>query len=231
MKPSLLNDAIATAIRAFLLGILPDGYEVILAQDNRVPEPSMSDYAVMTPLWRDRFATNVVSAADVKFTGSISGTTLTVTQVAKGTISIGAYVFGPNVATGTSVKSAGTITGTYVVNTFQTVTSETMSAGQEANLQSTECVWQIDVHGNQSADSIQTISTLFRSAYGADWFDKNYPGIAPLYADQAKQLQFLNENQQYERRWEIDLHLQVSPSVYVPMQYADTLSANLENVL
>ena len=63
------------------------------------------------------------------FTGSISGTTLTVTAVNYGTLRIGHVLFGPGVATGTSITALGTGTGgtgTYTVSTSQTVASEQM---------------------------------------------------------------------------------------------------------
>jgi hypothetical protein len=67
------------------------------------------------------------------FTASISGTTMTVTAVASGSIAIGAYVTDANsqVTSFTSVVSQSTgsagSTGTYVVSTSQTRTSRTMT--------------------------------------------------------------------------------------------------------
>jgi hypothetical protein len=54
------------------------------------------------------------------FTGSISGTTLTVSAVASGTISVGTYIAGTGIANGTYITALGTgtgTTGTYTVNT------------------------------------------------------------------------------------------------------------------
>ena len=65
------------------------------------------------------------------FTGSISGTTLTVTSVANsGNIAIGETVFGQGVATGTTITAEGTGTGgtgTYTLSTSQTVKSESLT--------------------------------------------------------------------------------------------------------
>lgn len=64
------------------------------------------------------------------FTGSISGTTLTVTAVSAGTIQIGQVISGTGVTAGTTITALGTgigSTGTYTVNTSQTVASTTIS--------------------------------------------------------------------------------------------------------
>ena len=39
-----------TALRSFLLGVLPNGVEVIKGQVNRVAEPQGSDFVVFWPL-------------------------------------------------------------------------------------------------------------------------------------------------------------------------------------
>ena len=67
-----------------------------------------------------------------RFTGSISGTTLT-TETAD--IPVGTYIGGPNVATGTSIAVAGVevspatdpVTYTYTINISQTVSSQTLT--------------------------------------------------------------------------------------------------------
>jgi hypothetical protein len=64
-------------------------------------------------------------------TGSISGTTLTVTAVTSGTISKYAMVTGTNVISGTQITALGTgtgRTGTYTVSISQTVASTTINA-------------------------------------------------------------------------------------------------------
>jgi hypothetical protein len=64
---SLESDAM-TALRTFLLAVLPSGVEVVAGQGNRVPEPQSDDYAVITPLMRPRLSTNTLSFAN---TGTI----------------------------------------------------------------------------------------------------------------------------------------------------------------
>jgi hypothetical protein len=66
----------------------------------------------------------------VTCTGSIGGTTLTVTAVASGKLWLGHYVFGTGVSAGTRIVGFGTGTGgtgTYTVNNSQTVASTTLT--------------------------------------------------------------------------------------------------------
>jgi len=63
-------------------------------------------------------------------TGSISGTTLTLTAVTAGTMYVGATITGTSVTSGTRVVGLGTGTGgagTYIVDTSQTVASTTIT--------------------------------------------------------------------------------------------------------
>jgi hypothetical protein len=65
------------------------------------------------------------------FTGDISGTTLTVSAVTSGTISVNQYISGNGVTVGTYITALGTGTGgagTYTVDTSQTVSSTAMVA-------------------------------------------------------------------------------------------------------
>ncbi|MBN3812228.1 right-handed parallel beta-helix repeat-containing protein [Paraburkholderia sp. Ac-20347] len=70
------------------------------------------------------------------FTGSISGTTLTVTGVSYGTLRTGQVLTGNGIASSVWISALGTGTGgvgTYTLNTSQTVASETISAGYTDN--------------------------------------------------------------------------------------------------
>lgn len=55
----LTEEMILTDLRSVLLGLLPDGWEVIRTQDNQVPQPVGPDFLTMTPIRRERIATNV----------------------------------------------------------------------------------------------------------------------------------------------------------------------------
>jgi hypothetical protein len=227
-----------TALRSFLIGyVLPPNVDVILAQVNRVAEPSNPDFVMMTPIRRRRLETNYDVFVDAKFTASIatvtSGlppvtvTTMTVTAFAYGALKVGSVVFGVNVANGTQVTAFGSGSGglgTYLLNTAQTVASETMAAGVFNSLQPTEVAVQLDVHGPNSADNCQRISTLFRDDYAVRAFNSLNPNVAPLHADDFKQMPFINDQNQWEWRWVAEACLQVNATVAdVPQQFFDQI--------
>lgn len=61
---SITEDDVLAALRTFLLAIVATGVEVIVGQDNRVPEPTGDDFIVMTPLGQTRLSTNDSSYTD-----------------------------------------------------------------------------------------------------------------------------------------------------------------------
>jgi hypothetical protein len=68
---------------------------------------------------------------DAQFTGSISGTTLTVSSMAYGSVVVGQTISGTGVTGGTKITAYGTGvggTGTYTVSSSQTVSSTTITA-------------------------------------------------------------------------------------------------------
>ena len=58
MTPSITDNDVFTALRSFLLLILPSGTEVMQAQDNNVPMP-VSGFVTMNNVNKKRLATNV----------------------------------------------------------------------------------------------------------------------------------------------------------------------------
>ena len=58
MIPSVTEEQVCIALRAFLLAILPAGVEVVRGQSNRVPEPQADDYVIFWPVHRARISTN-----------------------------------------------------------------------------------------------------------------------------------------------------------------------------
>jgi hypothetical protein len=232
------QSAIQTAIRAFLISLFPSGVEVFQAQDNRVPEPQGANFIIMTVLFRTRLATNIHTYADVQFTAAISGLNLVVSAVKFGTIQIGSQVFGVNVSGSPTIQSQASGTtggvGTYLISgPSQTVASETMAAGIDIITQPTRVTVQLDVHSGSiltASDMAQTISTLFRDTYATSFFSENYPGIAPLYADDPRQVPFVNAEQQYESRYVVTAELQANQSVSLPQQFADQLEVTLTPV-
>lgn len=213
---------IQTALRSFLLAILPAGIEVIAGLSNRVPEPEGDNFVVFTPILRNRLSTNVDAYVDATFTGSISGNTLTITEVNKGALVLLGPVYGANVAAGTIITAFGSGSiggvGTYTVNNAQTVAPGLIASGSANMVQPTQLTFQIDAHGPLSADFAQTISTLFRDEYAVEQFAELNAAICPLYAGDPRQMPFTNAEDQIELRWVFDAVLQVNQAVVVTGQ-------------
>jgi len=91
------------------------------------------------------------------FTGSISGTTLTVSAVTSGTLSVGQNLIGVGITAGTTITALGTGTGgtgTYTVSVTQNVGSESMESNVFASLQNSNIdqiltITAADVHVQQ----------------------------------------------------------------------------------
>ncbi|NOG70504.1 glycoside hydrolase family 5 protein [Roseicella sp. DB1501] len=69
--------------------------------------------------------------AGASFTGSIAGTTLTVSALSSGTLAIGQVINGPGVTAGTKINSLGTGTGgtgTYILSASQAVASTSLTS-------------------------------------------------------------------------------------------------------
>lgn len=232
MTPSITQDAINTALGNFLTIVLSlPATQIVIGQVNRVASPE-GDYCVYWPLRRPRLATNVDTSTDAKFTGSIAATVMTITEVLAGTMQDGATVFGVGVLQNTTVTNqidgepGGA--GDYTISTSQTIGPITLSAGQTSIEQSTEAVYQIDVHGPASGDNVQTISTAFRDAYGVSLFAGT--GITPLYAEDPRQLAFTTAAAQFEDRWSIDVHVDFNPVISVPTEFTDSIDLVLETI-
>jgi hypothetical protein len=244
MTPFPTQSNLQAALASFLAAVLPstgsDGLplNVIVAEQNRIPSPQGADFVVMTPIRFERIETNVNSYADAKFTGSIAGTTLTVSAIATGKIIVNAPVFGLGVAPNTTIVAQLTgapgSTGTYTIAPTQTVASETLSAGTSTIQQGLKATIQLDFHSADlsAGDLANTVSTLFRDGFAVNQFANQSPfyGVVPLYADDARQVPFTDEAQQVEWRWVLEALLQANVIVTVPQQFADSVALGLIEV-
>src|SRR5271156_4295292 len=225
--------SIQQVIGDFLTSILPPGIPIALGQENRVPEPAAVDFVIFTELFQIRLGTNEDIFADTYFTGSVSGNVLTVTRLFYGEIVVGATLFGPTVQPYTKIINAGNGIPPFqcALSQNQAIVSGPLAAGTESFMQATEVTFQVDVHGPNSADNAQRISTLWRDARATYFFDERYPGaLAPLYADDPRQTPFHNDQDQVEYRWTIDAKLQVNPVILASQQFADQLFINVQDV-
>lgn len=163
---SITEDAVITAVRAFIISILDPAVQVVQGQVNDVPEPTSQDFITMTPLMRKRLSTNKDSwdtgNPDPNAVASERGTLLTI---------------------------------------------------------------QLDIHGPNSADNAQIITTLWRDEFACSAIDAAV--FQPLYASDGHQMPFINGEKRFENRWTLDLMLQSNPIVETPMQFADSLVAGL----
>lgn len=238
----LTPSQIFTIVGNVLATSLPAGTSVLQAQDNRVPEPQATDFVVMTWIRADRLATNVDAYADAAYMASISGTVMTVTEILLGSVLAGATLFGTGVATGTIIASNGTGTGgigTYNLSgSPQTVGSEIMASGAASAMQETEILMQLDVHGPASNANAAILTTLLRDQWAVEQFDQEATAIGlsagvltPLYADDPKQIPFINDQQQYETRWIVEAWLQANQTVInIPQQFASAFDVTLVEI-
>jgi len=229
-----VQDDAFKALRAYLLSFLPSGVEVIQAQVNRVPEPKGPDFVTMNAIRRERLETNVDDYDDASFTAVIAGTAMTVSAVVLGKLVAGAALFGANLAAGSAIVSQTSGTpggvGVYVVAPSQAVASQAMAAGLALLSQPTKVVVQLDVHGPNSGDNAQAISTALRDDYAVFFFERNGYSAAPLYSEDPRQIPFINAEKQYEDRWVIEASLQVNPTLSLPQQFADQAVITTINV-
>jgi hypothetical protein len=78
-----------------------------------------------------RYTWRISSPANAVFTGSVSTTTLTVTNVSSGTLAVGQSLYGVGVSAETVITALGTGTGgtgTYTINLSQTVTARSLNS-------------------------------------------------------------------------------------------------------
>lgn len=241
MIPSTTQSGVLSALRSFLLQVLPVGVEVLTAQQNRIPEPKGTDFVIMTLIRQERIETNVDTYTDAVFTGSIAAGVMTITDVNSdftGKIAVGSTIFGVGVAVNTRVTALGSGTGgtgTYTIDPPQTISSEILAAGTQQIMQPTKFTVQLDFHSapiSNAGDMASVVSTLMRDAYAVQQFANQQPnfGIFPLYADDARQMPFQNDQQQWEWRWVTECVLQSNIIISVPQQFADNLTVDVISV-
>lgn len=86
---------------------------------------------------------------------------------------------------------------------------------------------QIDFYGASSSDWAATVSTLLRDSYGCVALG---PNCQPLYADDARMMPLVDEEQQYEERWSLDARLQYNPVTTITQTFADSTQITPINV-
>ena len=103
-------------------------------------------------------------------------------------------------------------------------------ADTKTALQPTEVTFQLDVHGPESADHAQIISTLFRDEYAVNAFAASGIDVAPLHADDPRQIPFINQENQFENRWVVEALLQANQVVTVSQDSANVVEVDVISV-
>lgn len=233
------GDDIFTAVRSFLVSVLPtiSTDDVFLGQLNRVPEPAPANFVVLTIIHQERIETNNNSAKDSRIVGAMSGGVLLVNQVEPNPIVLGSVISGTDVPDGTTIDSqtAGPPggPGAYLISTGDAVSPPVLGAGGMEITQNTKITIQADVHSDDMAiagNNTEIIATLWRDQYATEFFEALGQPIDPLYANDPRQMPFLNDQQQYESRFVIELCLQANQTVRVPQQFMDSVNIGLVEV-
>ena len=96
--------------------------------------------------------------------------------------------------------------------------------GQRVVWQPTQVDIQVDVHGPNGAQNVSVITALFRDLDACDFLQSLNPNVTALFTSEPQQLAFINEGNQFEDRWSVDLSLQVNFSITRPQTFAAVLS-------
>lgn len=86
---------------------------------------------------------------------------------------------------------------------------------------------QLDCYGANAYDWAVILSTVLRDEYSVPLLA---PILSPLYTDEPRFAPLANGEEQYERRWIVDAHMQYNPVVTVTQQYFDTAETGLIDV-
>lgn len=222
-----------TALATFLDSVLPTGVESYQTQVNRVPEPLISDFVMMTPMAQSRLSWNQTNYVDNVFVGSIAGTVLTVTSVTQSegvgltaglVLTDGSFpnlvLAGTTILSQTSGSPPGGI-GQYQVSQSQTLASETLFAGQRQDLVPTKWSVQLDVYGPSSNENVKIIEGTFYSSIATDFFTALGLPLQVLSTDDARQTPLISGEEQYQQRWTLNIDLQFNPTIGTSIQFFD----------
>lgn len=163
----ITEDAVMTALRAFLLAMLPADTQVVAGQQNHVPLPQ-GRVVVITPLMH--------VAMDVP------------------------------------------------------TTAYDRKDDRIGKRQSLDWRVQLDIYGEDAADMAAMLATVLRSDVSFDWLAEQKYVIRPLYAEDPRNMAFINDAMNYEARWMLEVHLQANPTTTLPQQFAESLHVGLIEV-
>ena len=105
-----------------------------------------------------RYTWRISNPSSATFTGSISGTTLNITQMKSGTVAVGQQLFGPGITAETIITALGSGSGgvgTYTINNSQTI------ASTELNSAASAAIFTASIAGNVMSVTAVTSGTLY----------------------------------------------------------------------
>ena len=105
-----------------------------------------------------RYTWRISNPVSANFTGSVSTTTLNVTQVKSGTLAVGQQLFGPGITAETVITALGTGSGgagSYTINNSQTIASTELSTAASA------AIFTASISGNVMSVTAVTSGTLY----------------------------------------------------------------------
>lgn len=85
-----------------------------------------------------------------------------------------------------------------------------------------EITIQVSAFGTGAQDAIQALVILFRDFEASDWMRANGNIAAPLYASEPRNLNFVNDSNQYESAWSADFRLNVCVTTTIPQAFASS---------
>jgi hypothetical protein len=90
---------------------------------------------------------------------------------------------------------------------------------------------QVDAYGPTSGDLIQTLWGVLQAPDAFDFFAaQTIKGVYPLYADNPRQHALVDEEDEFEVRWMMDVSLQFNPTLTSAVQTASTATVSIVNV-
>lgn len=88
--------------------------------------------------------------------------------------------------------------------------------------QQVQVALQLDFFGPGAQSRLSRFSALWYDAYAFDWFKAQGLSCRPLTIRQLRQVQFINESDNFEQRWSCEITLQIEQSVTLSQTTAIT---------
>jgi len=89
---------------------------------------------------------------------------------------------------------------------------------------------QLDCYGARAGDRAKVLSTLFRDAIAVQSFKASGYDMAPLYAEDARQMPIVSGEEQYIERWSFECAMQLNPLITLAQETANELEPGLISV-